>query len=196
MAFARCIGSWIDNDSLDDATILGAPLRRLRPKSKKVLHAHLFNSVDCFVFDFGCVVLWGCSRPQLARAVEALLPWTEAPRARPTEDRVLYRPASARAEDEDRHLSCITGDTIYLSTESVLERLGYPRHRFDPAHRVHHHPLHRYVDISCSLFSLTGPSDWLGSCSSSLQGSSSTRWSTTPSPSTCRWSRKTGVPSR
>jgi uncharacterized Rmd1/YagE family protein len=126
MAFARCIGSWIDNDSLEDAHILGTPLRRLRPKSKTVLHAALFDgSVDCFVFDFGCVVLWGCSRPQLARAVEAVLPWTDEPRARPTEDRVLYRPASERIAEIDRHLSCIIGDTIYLSTESVLEKLGY-----------------------------------------------------------------------
>lgn len=125
MVFARCIGNWIDNDNLEDVEILGATLRRMRPKSKKVLHAHLFGTVDCFVFDFGCLVLWGCSRAQMARAVEALLPWTEEPRSRPTEDRVIYRPASAREAETDRHLSCILGDTICLSTESVLERLGY-----------------------------------------------------------------------
>ena len=126
MIYARCIGNSINNAHLEGSQILGSRLKRLRQNSTKVLHVHIFNdTVNCFVFDFGCVVIWGCSRRQLASAIEALLPWTDSPRARPTEISVLFKTRLEREGETDNHLSCILGDSICLSTDSVLERLSY-----------------------------------------------------------------------
>lgn len=124
--YAKCVGEWIGNEAAEGASLLGSQLRRLRPNSTKVLTARVFSEVDVFLFDFGCVVVWGCTRPQLARVLEAVSIWVEGILSKPTEDRVIYCPASNRSDPEpERHLSCILGDTIFLSTESVVEKLAY-----------------------------------------------------------------------
>ena len=122
--YSKCVAQGIDTEGLERSGILGATVERLRSKSARVVHAKVFNETDLFVFDFGCIVIWGCSRPQLARLIESLLPFTQDALTHPPEDRVTFCPKPHRTDPESE-LSCILGDTIYLSTESVLEKLAY-----------------------------------------------------------------------
>ena len=135
--YAKCISDLIDTEQLERVGVLcGAPMRRVRNKSSKVLHGKLFNQVDCFVFDFGCLVVWGCTRPQLARVVEHLLSFCTHAFPYPTEDKVIYclnhsgnviltNHPSPLTEPNETDMSCIIGDTIFISSDSMYEKLAY-----------------------------------------------------------------------
>ena len=116
--FARCIAEWLYPPAVDPV-ILGFPLKRLKHNSAKVLFSRLWQGVEVFVFDFGCVVVWGASRPQLARVVEAVSAWAQGGLEKPTEDKVAF------SQQESSNVSCIAGDTILLATTSPLEKLAY-----------------------------------------------------------------------
>ena len=70
--YAKSISETIDTEEIEKVGILGIEMKRVRKKSAKVIYGK-FLGVDCFVFDFGCIVLWGCTRPQLARVIEHVL---------------------------------------------------------------------------------------------------------------------------
>ena len=116
--YAKCISDYIDTEQLERSGLLGVPMRRVRGKSAKVVQGTLFGKCDCFVFDFGCLVVWGCSRPQLARVVENLLNFCTHVFPYPTEDKVTYCPLKGGEAG-------IVGDTIYVSNEEIYEKLAH-----------------------------------------------------------------------
>ncbi|EER18191.1 Sporulation protein RMD1, putative [Perkinsus marinus ATCC 50983] len=87
----------------------------------------LILRLDCFLFDFGCIVFWGLSAVEGRTLLNVIRPYVRKPAAETFDDYMVYTPACARTEEteEERHQSTIVNDNIHLSTDGVYERLAY-----------------------------------------------------------------------
>jgi uncharacterized Rmd1/YagE family protein len=122
--YSKCIADSIDTALIESSSLFNVKAKRLRPKSATVVHARIFENIECFVFGFGCIVVWGCSRPQMALVIEAVLQFATKPLILPTEDKVTYCSHLNRT-DVEPEISCIRGDTILLSTDTIYEKMAY-----------------------------------------------------------------------
>ncbi|KAF4661580.1 DNA repair and recombination protein RAD54-like [Perkinsus chesapeaki] len=93
----------------------------------EVIHMKTFDWLDCFLFDFGCIVFWGLTSEEGRKLLHVLRPYVKKPAVETFDDYMVYTPACARTEetDEERHQSTIVNDDIHLSTDGVYERLAY-----------------------------------------------------------------------
>ncbi|KAF4656783.1 hypothetical protein FOZ61_006664 [Perkinsus olseni] len=93
----------------------------------EVIHMKTFDWLDCFLFDFGCIVFWGLTAAEGRKLLHVIRPYVRKPAAETFDDYMVYTPACARTEEteEERHQSTIVNDDIRLSTDGVYERLAY-----------------------------------------------------------------------
>ncbi|KAF4660398.1 hypothetical protein FOZ61_010101 [Perkinsus olseni] len=111
------------------------------PIEKRVLYLTVCaNSLDCYLFSFGCVVVWGASDNQLGTIVDLVRPLVNKPLSQPEHDYMRYTtepplegtPDGDNGDPEAAHHPSrrpIAHDNIRLSASggwsSLMERLAH-----------------------------------------------------------------------
>jgi uncharacterized Rmd1/YagE family protein len=118
----RILADWPSPDLMH----IASHINWVEDDQSQVLHMKLLpEQFDCFILEIGCLVCWGVTRTQLGQIVGTIRDYIEFPQSSVYEDDMVYVPASLRLNPATRHISFVRGDVIYLSTDSLLERLSY-----------------------------------------------------------------------
>ena len=147
--FGACLGASFDLFRMVQQWKLGTPIafglsklvNKLSFVSEKadypVVHGvipseYYDRDIDMLVMEFGCVVVWNCSRSQLGLVIDAVWPFLTSTKEKRSDvwvDDLSFTLPAGRLDkvgsSSDALLSYIEQDNILLATEELQERLAY-----------------------------------------------------------------------